>query len=110
MGTGRVEPEAMRALASRLAASPPALRSARGCAFAYRFGRHCLRRPSRATTPRGRSGLPTSSQAPGVRRRGLGLGWAVQRVRYAASRMEASRSTWSSTLVLAARAGRGGGK
>ncbi len=64
MGTGRVEPEEMRALASRLAASPPVLRRARGCAFAYRFARHCPRRPSRTTTPRGCSGLPPSSQAP----------------------------------------------
>ncbi len=54
----------MPALASRLAASPPAPRPARGCAFAYRFARHCPRRPSRTTTPRGCSGLPPSSQAP----------------------------------------------
>lgn len=72
MGTGRVEPEAMRALASRPAASPPVPGPARRCAFADRFVRHCLRRPSRSTTLRGCSGLPPSSQAPGIRRRGLG--------------------------------------
>ena len=64
MGTGRVEPEAMRALASRPAVSPPVPGPARRCAFADRFVRHCLRRPSRSTTPRGCSGLPASSPAP----------------------------------------------
>ncbi len=83
MGTGRVEPEEMRALASRLAASPPVLRRARGCAFANRFARHCPRRPSRTTTPRGCSGLPPSSQAPrrSPARAGTGLSCAVGPVR-----------------------------
>ncbi len=79
MGTGRVEPEAMPALASRLATSPPVPRPARGCAFAYRFARHCPRRPSRTTTPRGCSGLPPSSQAPrrSPARVGTGMSWAA---------------------------------
>lgn len=71
MGTGRVEPEVMPAVASRLAASPPAPRPARGCAFACRSAGHCLRRPSRTTTPRGRFGVPRHRRRPAFE----GVGW-----------------------------------
>jgi hypothetical protein len=68
------------------------LRHTRGCAFSYRSARDYLRHPSRMIVLQGARTIDVFVSA-GVRRRWLRLGCAVQRVRSAASWMEASESS-----------------